>query len=106
MAPRSSVAAALTNPVVTCLAGALLLLILTDTPSRAQSTLEAERFVLEDLIAVEIIDREVVAFDLQGSGRLALRLELDEEVLFYGSRGRVAVVLTNQRMLGATPVSA
>ena len=69
-------------------------------------TLEAERLVLEDLCAVEIIDREVVAFDLEGSGRLATRLLLDEEVLFHGSRGRVAVVLTNQRMLGATPVSA
>jgi predicted RNA-binding protein len=62
--------------------------------------------VLEDAIAVQVIDREVVAFDLEGSGRLALRLELDEHVLFHAARGRVALVLTTSRMLGATPASS
>jgi hypothetical protein len=62
--------------------------------------------VLEDSIAVEILDRTVVAFDLQGSGRLSLRLELDEEVLWYSARGRVAIVLTSRRLLGAAPGSS
>jgi hypothetical protein len=82
------------------------LVVAASDVAQAQRRAEAERFVLEDAIAVEIIDHEIVAFDLEGSGRLAMRLERNEEVLFYGSRGRVAVVLTTQRMLGATPVSA
>lgn len=65
-----------------------------------------DEVVLEDLIAVQVLGREVVAFDLQGSGQLVERLELDEEVLHTASRGRVALVLTNRRMLGATPRSA
>ncbi len=72
----------------------------------AQAPLRPDEVVLEDTIAVEVIGREVVAFDLEGSGRLAERLRLDEEVLFAAARGRVAVVLTTQRMLGATPVSS
>ena len=62
--------------------------------------------VLEDTIAVEVIGRDLVAFDLVGSGQLSERLELEEEVLFTASRGRVAVVLTNRRLLGATPTSS
>ncbi len=62
--------------------------------------------VLEDTIAVEVIGRELVAFDLVGSGQLSERLELEEEVLFTESRGRVAVVGTNHRLLGATPQSS
>lgn len=74
--------------------------------SVAQAPLSADEVVLEDTIAVELIGREVVAFDLEGSGRLIERLELDEEVLFTGSRGRVAVVLTNRRALASTPTSS
>jgi hypothetical protein len=65
-----------------------------------------DEVVLEDAIAVEILDREVVAFDLVGSGRLSTRLQIGEEVLFRGARGRIAVVLTTNRMLGATPTSS
>lgn len=71
-----------------------------------QITPNSGQVVLEDAIAVQLIDREVVAFDLLGSGRLALRLELDERVLFHAARGRVALVLTTSRMLGATPASS
>ncbi len=96
MGPRRIAAAALAATFVLAAAATL----------QAQRGLEPDRFVLEDTIAVEIIGREVVAFALEGSGRLTTRLELDEEVLFHAARGRVAVVLTNLRMLGATPFSA
>lgn len=62
--------------------------------------------VLEDQISVEVLGRELIAFDLQGSGQLVQRLELDEEVIHTAARGRVALVLTNRRVLGATPHSA
>jgi hypothetical protein len=78
------------------------------TPVRADfgQPLPADGVVLEDAIAVEILDREVIAFDLTGSGRLSTRLEKGEQVLFQGARGRVAVVLTTNRILGATPASS
>ena len=74
--------------------------------AEAQAPLRADEVVLEDAIAVEVVGREVLAFDLEGSGRLAERLHLDEEVLYAAARGRVAVVLTTQRLLGATPGSS
>jgi hypothetical protein len=74
------------------------------TDANAQAVLD--QVVLEDAIAVEILDRNVVAFDLQGSGRLKFRLDLDEQVLWSGARGQIAIVLTSRRLLGATPRSA
>jgi hypothetical protein len=76
------------------------------TGAIARAELPANEVVLEDSIAIEILDRTIVAFDLLGSGRLDTRLEIDEEVLWYGSRGRVAIVLTSRRLLGATPQSS
>jgi len=83
-----------------------LALSLFGVGAEAQRPLAADDIVLEDAIAVEVIDREVVAFDLEGSGQLVERLELDEEVLFQAARGRVALVLTNRRLLAATPGSS
>lgn len=87
------------------LATLALLLLFASTAASAQPVDPGE-VVLEDAIAVEIVGRDLVAFDLVGSGQLSERLELEEEVLFSGSRGRVAVVLTNRRLLGATPESS
>ncbi len=74
-------------------------------PAVAQPVAPGE-VVLEDSIAVEVLGRDLVAFDLLGTGQLSERLELDEEVLFTASRGRVALVLTTRRMLAATPDSS
>jgi len=84
----------------------LLYAALAAAPPASGQALGPGDVVLEDAIAVEIVGREVVAFDLVGSGQLAERLELDEEVLFTGSRGRIALVLTTRRLLGATPSSS
>lgn len=81
-----------------------ILLLLAGTVGAAP--LSQDELVLEDAIAVEVIGREILAFDLEGSGRLVERLEPDEEVLSTAARGRVAVVLTTQRLLAATPVSS
>jgi hypothetical protein len=74
--------------------------------AQADAQAVLDQVVLEDAIAVEILDRNVVAFDLQGSGRLKFRLDLDEQVLWSGARGQIAIVLTSRRLLGATPRSA
>lgn len=88
----------------TLLRAAMPVLLATSIGARAE--LPPNEVVLEDSIAVELLDRTIVAFDLLGSGRLSTRLEADEEVLWYGARGRVAIVLTSRRLLGATPRSA
>ena len=85
--------------------GVAFCLLLAAAPAAAQRNLAGE-VVLEDAIAVELIGRDIVAFDLEGSGRLVERLELGEELLFTRSRGRIAIVATNRRVLGATPLSA
>ena len=74
--------------------------------AEAQRALDADEVVLEDAIAIEVIDRDVVAFDLEGSGQLVERLELDEALLFQAARGRIALALTNRRLLAATPESS
>ena len=64
---------------------------------------DAGDVVLEDVIEVQVLDREVFAFDALGSGRIRLRLDEDEKVLWTGSRGRVGIAITNRRLLGASP---
>lgn len=43
--------------------------------------------------------RELLAIDAEGGGETPTRLRLDEQVLLTQSRGRVGVVLTDQRVL-------
>lgn len=73
--------------------------------AQIRTSADPEQVVLEDAIAVELLGRELIAFDLEGSGQLVERLELDEEVLSTASRGRVALALTTRRVLAATPSS-
>jgi hypothetical protein len=61
---------------------------------------------LGDLLQVLVVDRQVLAVDARGGGQLALPLRLDEEVLWTGSRGKVGVALTDQRLLAAAVDSA
>ena len=94
MRPRS---AALVVSLMTGLLGALMA---PAWPSAAAPPLvRQDEVVLEDQIALDVIDRDVYGFDAQGGGRNHLRLELGEEVISSGSRGRVALVMTNRRAL-------
>lgn len=61
--------------------------------------------VLAPQIDVVVLPREVLAVDAEGGGSLAARLELGEQVLFAKQRGRVGVVVTDRRLLAATPRS-
>lgn len=53
---------------------------------------------LTDLLEIEFIDGRAVALDASG-GQRSEELHLGEEVLWYGSRGAVGVVITDERVL-------
>jgi hypothetical protein len=67
---------------------------------------EPEEFVPDDVIHVQLVGRELYAFDGNGSGRKSERLLRDEELLWKGQRGRIGVAITNQRILAATPTTS
>jgi hypothetical protein len=71
--------------------------------ARAQSP-ERGEVPLVDLVDLLVVDRELVA--IRSAGQLTIRLELDERLLWHGSRGAVALALTDRRMLGAATRSA
>jgi hypothetical protein len=54
---------------------------------------------LADLLEVIVAGRELLAVDAHGGGQTAIRLRIDEKVLWTGSRGEVGVALTDQRVL-------
>ena len=54
---------------------------------------------LADLLEILFLDRELLAIDAAGGGQRALRLRLDENLLWKDSQGRVGMAVTNQRIL-------
>jgi len=54
---------------------------------------------VDDLLQIVVRDSEVLAIDAWAGDIAQERLELREQVLWSGSRGRLAVVLTNRRIL-------
>ena len=59
----------------------------------------ADSVELEDAIGLAVLDREIVAYDVAGGASPTLRLERDEQVVWQGSKGRVAILLTDRRGL-------
>ena len=59
----------------------------------------ADEVPLADVLEILELDRELLAIDARGGGQLELRLRLDERVLWRTTRGRVGMVLTDQRVL-------
>lgn len=80
-----------------------LLALLLAVPAPAQ---RADEVPLGDLLEVVVTSRELLAIDARGGGQKALALELGEEVLWTGSAGRVAVAITDRRLLAVATVSA
>ncbi len=54
---------------------------------------------LADVLEILELDGRLLAIDAQGGGQLELRLRLDEHVAWKATRGRVGMVLTDQRIL-------
>ncbi len=84
--------------------GALLLAIAAvAAPARAQGV--AGEVPLADLLEILVVDRELLAIDAAGGGQTATRLRLGETVLWKGARGKVGVIITDQRILAVATQS-
>ncbi len=79
-------------------------MLLMPTPIGAQ--LVAGEIPLANLLEVLVVDRDVLAIDAAGGGQTVARLRLDETVLWKRARGKVGIVLTNQRILAAATQSS
>jgi hypothetical protein len=88
--------------VVAATVALLGVLGLVPTPAAAQ----LGDVPLSDVLQVMVIDRDLIAIDAVGGGQTTLRLRIGETVLWTGARGKVGVVLTDQRMLAVTTGSA
>lgn len=54
---------------------------------------------LSQLLEVMVVGRDLLAFDARSGGQISEELRLKERVSWYGSRGSVGAVLTNERIL-------
>ena len=61
---------------------------------------------LVDLLEILVLERELVAVDAAGGDQIVVTLNLGEQVLWSGARGKVGVVLTDQRALAVAVESA
>jgi hypothetical protein len=67
---------------------------------------QASSVPLLDLLEIIVLPREILAVDAGGGGQIEERLLRGERVLWSQSRGRVGVVLTDQRILAVSTISA
>ena len=63
----------------------------------------ADQVPLGDLIEIVVMDDEILGVDAESGGSSVVRRRLGEPVLWTGVRGRVGVVITDQRVLAITP---
>lgn len=68
-------------------------------PGLASAQIPSDEVPLEDVLELLVLDRNLIAVDARQGGQRTLRLRLEERVLWTGSRGKVGVVLTDQRIL-------
>jgi hypothetical protein len=84
--------------------GALLLAMAAGSvPARAQGV--AGEVPLADVLEILVVDRELLAIDAAGGGQTVARLRLDETVVWKGARGKVGVIITDQRILAVATQS-
>ncbi len=69
----------------------------------AGAQLEPSEVELEDVIAVEVVGRELVAYDLLSTATPTLPLDMSETVSWMQARGRVGLALTATRALAVSP---
>jgi len=79
------------------------LLVLGSGASRPGALLDS--VPLADLLEILVDGRQVLAIDAETGGQLTKTLDLDETVVWSGSRGAVGLVLTDQRLLAAAVAS-
>ena len=81
----------------------LMTLLILPLSSWAQIRLFPDEIERVDVIAIERDGRDLYAFDALTGRRSKIRLEIDEELRFERSRGRVGLVLTDRRALAVAP---
>jgi hypothetical protein len=74
-------------------------------PALARAQLTRGEVPLGDLIEIVVMDDEILAVDAESGGSSVERRRLSESVLWTGTRGRVGIVITDQRVLGFAPRS-
>jgi len=65
----------------------------------------ADEVPLADVLEILELDRQLLAVDARTGGQLEISLRLSERVLWKTARGRVGMVLTDQRVLAAAVAS-
>jgi hypothetical protein len=93
---------ALVRRSVFVLLAALCVLAAGETGAQRLAPSEVE---LEDVIEIELLGRDLYAFNLIGAGSPEVRLEIGEDVVWQDSRGRVGIVLTDRRALAVSPAN-
>lgn len=83
--------------------GLLLAMAAVSSPARAQDV--PGEIPLADVLEILVVDRELLAIDDAGGGQTVARLRLDEAVLWKGARGKVGVIITDQRILAVATQS-
>jgi hypothetical protein len=73
-------------------------------PSAAQHPTPGDT-PLGDVLTVIVSDRDLLAIDAESGGQTTERLRLAEQVLWQGARGKVGVVITDQRVLAVATQS-
>jgi hypothetical protein len=61
---------------------------------------------LSDVLEILVLDRHLAAIDAEGGGQTRVNLRLNERVLWTGSRGKIGVAITDQRLLAVATNSA
>lgn len=70
-------------------------------PTWAQSGIDwIGEVEIEDAIALEVLGRDLIAYDSVVGGVQQIRLGLDEELIWSSASGQVAMALTSRRVLG------
>jgi hypothetical protein len=72
--------------------------------AHAQRT-RGDQVPLEDLVEIVVMDDEILAVDAEAGGSSVVRRRVTESVLWTGVRGRIGVVITDQRVLAFAPQS-
>jgi hypothetical protein len=83
--------------------GLLLAMAAISVPAGAQGV--PGEVPLADVLEILVVDRDLLAIDAAGGGQTAARLRLQETVLWKGARGKVGVVITDQRILAVATQS-
>jgi len=82
----------------------IILFVTSSIPALAQ--LEPNEVELEDVIEIEVLGRDLLAYDLLGTSTLTVRLEIGESLIWQRTSGRIGLVMTDRRALAVTPDSS